>query len=113
MAGVVAHPTRQPKTRARARTSRSANRPSANALVLVLVVLSMPFPVILVKFTPGSWNYDYQAILFPSDVPLAFLALAMVPRAVRRMRGGSLGALAWLGLGLSAWLAVSYLFHPS
>jgi O-antigen ligase len=86
---------------------------SPAVLLLVLVIVLMPFPRILVKFTPGNWNYDYQAILFPSDLPLAILTLAMIPRAVRRIREGSFGVIAWLALGLTAWMAVAYVFHPS
>ena len=59
-------------------------RRAGAAVVLALVILLMPFPLVLVKFTPGNANYDYQAILFPSDLPLAALILAMIPRGVRR-----------------------------
>ncbi|MBV9411939.1 MAG: O-antigen ligase family protein [Acidimicrobiia bacterium] len=82
-------------------------------IVLALVILLMPFPKELVRFTHGNAGYDYQAILFPSDLPLAALIVLMIPHAVRSMRDGSFGLLPWLALALSAWLAVAYLFHPS
>ena len=90
-----------------------ALRFSPAAVLLVLVLLLMPFPRVLIKFTPGSANYDYHAILFPSDLPLAALVLAMIPRAARRMREGSLGVLTWLTLALTVWMGVAYFFHPS
>ena len=86
---------------------------SPAAVLLVVVILLMPIPRVLLKFTPGNAPYDYQAILFPSDLPLAFLTLAMIPRAVRRIREGSFGVVAALALALTAWMAVAYWFHPS
>src|SRR4051812_19872467 len=86
---------------------------SPAALVLVLVIVLMPFPGILVKFTSGDLGYAFQAILFPSDLPLAVLTIAMVPYAIRRMRERSFGVLPWLALGLTAWMALAYVFNPS
>ncbi|MCU1450515.1 MAG: hypothetical protein JWP02_2685 [Acidimicrobiales bacterium] len=83
------------------------------AALLMLVILLMPFPVVLVKFTAGSRSYDYQAILFPSDLPLMLLTLAMLPRVVARARTRTLGAAGWLVLALTSWLLVSFAFHPS
>jgi hypothetical protein len=93
--------------------SSDAEPVSPAVLLLVLVLVLMPFPRILVKFTPGSLSYDFQAILFPSDLPLAVLTIAMIPVAVRRIRERSFGVVAWLALALTAWMAVAYAFHPS
>ena len=86
---------------------------SPAVLLLVLVVVLMPIPRILVQFTSGNASYDFQAILFPSDLPLAVLTLAMIPRALRRIRDGSFGVLAWIALALTAWMVVAYIVHPS
>ncbi|MBV8980155.1 MAG: O-antigen ligase family protein [Acidimicrobiia bacterium] len=86
---------------------------SPAVLLLVLVIVLMPIPRILVQFTPGNGSYDFQAILFPSDLPLAILTLTMIPRALRRIRDGSFGILAWLALALTAWMTVAYVLHPS
>lgn len=96
-----------------ATTASATEELSPAAVLLALVILLMPFPLVLVKFTSGNAPYDYQAILFPSDLPLALLTLAMIPRGVRRMREGSFGLLPWLAVALTMWMAVAYLFHPS
>jgi O-antigen ligase len=79
--------------------------------LLMLVVLLMPFPVVLVKFTHGNAPYDYQAILFPSDLPLMALILVMAPRAVARVR--RLGPVTACWALLLAWMVVAFAFHPS
>ena len=83
------------------------------AALLMLVVLLMPFPVVLVKFTHGNAAYDYQVILFPSDLPLGLLLLAMIPSIVARVRQRRLGVVATWWLLLLAWMVVAFAFHPS
>src|SRR5437763_12978721 len=97
----------------RSARSSEAEPVSPVVLLLVLVLVLMPIPRVLVKFTPGNGAYDFQAILFPSDLPLAVLTIVMIPRIVRRIRDGSLGILAWLALALTAWMAVAFVVHPS
>jgi hypothetical protein len=88
-------------------------QPSPHAVLLALVLLLMPFPLVLVKFTSGNAGYDFQAILFPSDLPLILLTTVMVPRVVARVRSHTLGLCAWVALALTAWMVVAFVFHPS
>lgn len=82
-------------------------------MLLALVLLLMPFPLVLKKFTSGNAGYDFQAILFPSDLPLILLIVAMVPKVAGRVRDRTLGLCASLALALTAWMVVAFAFHPS
>src|SRR5207248_3926854 len=94
-------------------TAGAEEQPSPRAVLLALVLLLMPFPLTLVKFTSGNAGYDFQAILFPSDLPLILLIVAMVPKVAGRVRDRTLGLCASLALALTAWMVVAFVFHPS
>src|SRR4051812_15170246 len=73
----------------------------------------MPLPLVLVKFTSGNAGYDFQAILFPSDLPLILLTVVTVPKLVARVRARTLGLCTWLALALTVWMVVALVVHPS
>jgi hypothetical protein len=111
----VSAPTPTPSTQGAgaADTGAPEEQPSPHAVLLALVLLLMPFPLVLKKLTSGNAGYDFQAILFPSDLPLIVLTVVMVPRLVGRIRARTLGLCAWLALALTAWMAVAFVAHPS
>jgi len=106
-------PTPSAEREGDADTSAPEEQPSPHAVLLALVLLLMPFPLVLKKFTSSNAGYDFQAILFPSDLPLILLIVVMVPKLVGRIRARTLGICAWLTLALTAWMAVAFVVHPS
>jgi O-antigen ligase len=80
-------------------------------LVAALVVVLMPFPVIVGSLMAHRGSYDFQAIIFPSDVAVfALVAVCAVDicRGARR-----LGAVLTTFVVLLLLLTVSFLVHPA
>lgn len=84
----------------------------AAPLVALIIILSA-FPISIAQPGRGQGGYDFQAIVFPSDIPLVLLIVLMVPVIVARVRERKLPAVAWALLVLLGWMIVSYAVSPS
>ncbi len=89
----------------------SQEAPPARVAAVVLTLILMPFPVILHRWGPNS--FDYGTMLFPVDLALVgLLAVGAAPLA-RRIRTGDAGAGTVLWACLAAVMSLAWLVHPS
>ena len=82
-------------------------------MLVALIVILSAFPIAVAQPGRGPGGYDFQAVVFPSDIPLVLLIVLMVPVIAGRIRERRFPAIAWALLALLTWMVVSYAVHPS
>jgi hypothetical protein len=93
------------------RTSTGSTGRELQVLVAALVIVLMPFPVILTMLSRHQGGYDFQALVFPSDVACAALVVVCAGRIWRDAR--RLGpVLTTLGV-LLVLLVLAFVVHPA
>jgi len=95
------------------RRGEDVPRSTVGALLVAVTVILGAFPIAIAQPGRGPGGYDFQTIVFPSDIPLVLLIVLMVPVVVGRIRERRFPAVAWALLALLAWMVVAFAVHPS